>query len=154
MNAPAFEHASIWRRVIATGIDFIIVPVVSFIIMIISGAMETAEAYANNQPWIRGIALGITAYLLLNGWLLFRRGQTVGKWITRIRLVGYGTGETPPIWRLVCIRALFFPMLYLPILYPIVGLFAILPIFDLAHALRADRRCLHDLVSGTRVIPT
>ena len=152
MSESPLENAPVWRRIVATGIDYVIVPLMSFLIMIISGAMETADAYAGHQPWIRGVALGIAAYLLLNGWLLHRRGQTLGKWLLKIRMVDSKNNKIPPLWRFVCVRALFFPTLYLPLLYSIVGLFAIIPLIDLGHALRPDRRCLHDLAAGTRVV--
>ncbi|MEM7100135.1 MAG: RDD family protein [Pseudomonadota bacterium] len=146
----AVEHPAIWRRIVATGIDFILVPAISFVLMIVTGLMETADAYAGYQPWFRGVILGTTAYLLLNGWLLCRRGQTIGKWMTRIRVVTLN-GDVPDWWNLILVRALFFPLLYLPVLYPMVGIFAVVPFIDLAFAISAQRRSLHDLVAGTRV---
>ena len=150
-DAASLEQPAIWRRIVAAGIDFLLVPAVSFVVMLVSGVMENAEAYAGYQPWIRAIALGVAGYLLVNGWLLHRRGQTVGKWLTRIKIVMHADGSVPPLWRLIGIRALFFPLMYLPVFYSMFGLFALLPVVDIAHGLRADRRCLHDMAAGTRV---
>ncbi len=151
IESTATENAAVWRRLVATGIDFVAVPAMSFLVMWVSGVMEHAAAYAGNQPLIRGIGLGIVGYLILNGWLLASRGQTLGKWCTGIKLVGKD-GNKPAWWRLIFIRALFFPLLYLPLLYAVFGLFALLPLIDVLHALRADRRCLHDMAAGTRVV--
>lgn len=140
------------RRVAASLIDFVLVPLVSFLVMLVSGAMESAEAYAGNQIWMRGIGLGVVGYLLLNGWLLHRRGQTLGKMVTGIMIVDAGSGEKASWWRLVFIRALFFPLLYLPLLFSFVGMWALLPLIDQALVLRPDRRCLHDLIAGTAVV--
>ena len=150
--SAAGQRAHTGRRVIASSIDFVLVPLVSFLVMLVSGAMESADAYAGNQIWLRGIGLGVAGYLLINGWLLHRRGQTVGKMVMGIMIVDAQSGEKAAWWRLIAIRALFFPLLYLPLLYSIVGLWALLPLLDQAFALRSDRRCLHDLAAGTAVV--
>ena len=150
--SAVLEPAGIWRRFFAGLIDFIVVPLVSLLVMLVSGAMEHAEAYVGNQPWIRGIGLGIAGYLLVNGWLLYARGQTLGKALTGITVVSDATGEKAALWRLVFIRAWFFAGLYLPLLYGLVGLLALLPVLDHAFVLRTDRRALHDLLAGTRVV--
>lgn len=80
--------------------DFLVVPAVSFIIMLVSGAMETASAYAGVQPFIRPVLLGIAGYLVVNGWLLYARGQTLGKLIAKIQIVDAGSGEIAPLWKL------------------------------------------------------
>ncbi|XOV82830.1 MAG: RDD family protein [bacterium] len=147
----SLQNPHLIRRVVASAIDFVLVPLVSFIVMLVTGVMESAEAYAGNQIWLRGIGLGVVGYLLVNGWLLHRRGQTVGKMCMGIMIIDAKTGEKPPWWRLVFIRALFFPLLYLPVLVASVGLWALLPLLDQAFIFRADRRCLHDLLAGTSV---
>ena len=143
--------APLWRRALATLIDFVSVPAVSFGIMLVSGAMASAEAYAGIQPYVRPVLLGIAGYLLLNGWLLYARGQTVGKALLGIHIVDVNSGNTPALSKLIFIRALFFPLLYLPFGYSFIGLLAVLPLFDLAFGLRGDRRCLHDFAAGTAV---
>ena len=62
------------------------------------------------------------------------------------------TGAKAPLWRLILIRALFFPLMYLPLIYSVVGVWAVLVVVDLAFLFRADRRALHDLAAGTRVV--
>jgi hypothetical protein len=38
-------NAAVWRRVTAAAVDFVIVPSVAMIIMLITGALENAEAW-------------------------------------------------------------------------------------------------------------
>ena len=120
--------------------------------MLVSGAMETASAYAGVQPFVRPVLLGIAGYLLLNGWLLYSRGQTLGKLMTKIQIVSANSGEVAPFWKLIVIRAWFFALLYLPLGYSFVGIFALIPVIDHAFAFRSDRRCLHDILCSTRVV--
>ncbi len=102
-----------------------------------------------------GAAAGGASYLLLNGYGLWRSGQTLGKRVMGVAIVpavevGEGRyGRTPaPLWKLICIRALFFPLLFLSV----VPWIAALPIIDQLPIFLRRRRCLHDLVSGTVVV--
>ncbi|NKC01928.1 MAG: hypothetical protein GKR90_25980 [Pseudomonadales bacterium] len=144
--------ASYGRRVLATLIDFVVVPIVSFLIMLVTGAMESADAYAGLQPFLRGIGLGVVGYLVVNGWWLLQRGQTLGKLVTGIKIVTATSGEKAPVWRLIFLRALFFPLLYLPLAFSFIGYWAFLLLVDLGFSFRKDRRCLHDWVADTRVV--
>lgn len=136
------------RRLVATLIDLFVVPLVSVLVLLVSGVFENAEAYAGNQIYIRGFLLGVAGYLLINGWLLHTRGQTLGKTIMGIMIVSNGTSTPAPLWRLVLIRALFFPTLYLVFFFPL----TLIAIIDQAFIFGKKRRCLHDLVCGTSVV--
>ena len=105
------------------------------------------------------LLLAIASYLLLNGYLLWHRGQTLGKALLGIAVIRTpadltglpdGTFEFVPatFWKLVCIRALFFPLLFVGI----VPYFTILPLLDQLFIFGRQRRCLHDWISGTLVI--
>lgn len=139
--------APIWRRVSATAVDFVVVPVVAMFVMLVSGAIEHAEAWVNGFPWVRVFLLGVVGYLLVNGVLLFRSGQTLGKWLFKIRIVDQSSGEIAPFWKLITLRALFFPLLH----GAFIGYWYLL-LADAAFALRNDRRCLHDILCGTKVV--
>ena len=139
--------ASIWRRVSAAALDFFVVPTVALIIMLISGALESAEAWSDGFPWVRVLLLGLTAYLLVNGVLLWRHGQTFGKWVCKIKVVDQNSGQLPAFWKLIVLRAPFFPLLH----SSLIG-FWYLPAIDLVLGFRADRRCVHDWVCGTKVV--
>ena len=156
-----------FRRLVATAFDVTVVPSLSFVLVMASDVMEDAEDYANVDlmiVWV--ILLAVLSYLILNGYTLWRRGQTLGKLIMGIAIVpaaasGAGGGEpndyTPaPLWKLICVRALFFPLLYLlltPLLFFGATVWpALIPIIDQVLIFGGRRRCIHDLVSGTIVV--
>jgi uncharacterized RDD family membrane protein YckC len=79
--------------------------------------------------------------------LLSRDGQTIGKKVLGIRIVNYVGGENPGFGRAVGLRLWVNGILgSLPTVGAFYGLIDILFIFS------ADRRCIHDLIAGTKVI--
>jgi len=154
-----------FRRLVATLVDAILVPALSFVLVMITDVMEDAEDYANADLMILWIfLLAVVAYLILNGYTLWHRGQTLGKWIMDIAIVpasshiregvmcggdeSKSTYVPAPLWKLICIRALFFPILFLTV----VPWLTLLPVLDQALIFGKRRRCLHDLVAGTIVV--
>jgi len=144
-----------FRRLVATVIDAILVPAVTVVMVMIAGVVEHAEDYTDNWWMLWVFLLAIVSYLLLNGYGLWRRGQTLGKQVMGVAIVpatsgGDGQyGRTPaPLWKLICVRALFFPLLFVSV----VPWIAALPIIDQLLIFMKNRRCLHDLVSGTVVV--
>jgi uncharacterized RDD family membrane protein YckC len=140
-------NSAVWRRVTAAAVDFVTVPSVSMIIMLITGALENAEAWTGGFPWLRVGLLGVVGYLLVNGVLLWRYGQTLGKRLVKIKIVDHESGQVPAVWKLIVLRAPFFPLMHATL----IGFWYLLAL-DLLTGLRADRRCIHDWVSGTRVV--
>ena len=137
------------RRLAATLIDLVLVPVLAILLMLVTGVLEHAADWATNaMPVLRMVALGLASYLILNGWLLWARGQTIGKAIMGIAIVATATGDKPALWKLLFIRGLFFPTLYL-VVWPIA---AALPIVDQLLIFGKKRRCLHDLLCGSSVV--
>lgn len=137
------------RRIAATLIDFVLVPVVAIFIMLVTRVLEHAQDWTDSaMPVVRMIALGFVSYLLLNGLLLATRGQTVGKAVMGITIVSTTTGTKAPLWKLLLIRFWFFPALYL-VFSPYT---AIVPLVDQIFIFRKQRRCLHDLLCGTSVV--
>jgi uncharacterized RDD family membrane protein YckC len=96
---------------------------------------------------LRLASAGWVSYLLLHGWLLHTRGQTVGKWIVGTRIVDMD-GEVPPLARVMLLRLMLLGAVStaLPAQGWALSLFNVLLVF------RADRRCLHDHIAGTRVV--
>ncbi len=94
---------------------------------------------------IASVVIGFAGFLLIHGYLLKTKGQTVGKYLTGIRITDLD-GNLPDFGKLVLLR-------YLPVqlvtLVPLVG--AYVPLLDVLFIFRGDRRCLHDLIAGTRV---
>ncbi len=151
--------ASRWCRLFATAIDAVLVPGLTLFLVMLTGVVEHAEDFVDRWWVFHVLLLGIASYLLLNGYLLWHRGQTLGKALLGIAVVrapAYltglpdGTFETVPVafWKLLCIRALFFPLLFVGI----VPYFTILPLLDQLFIFGRQRRCLHDWISGTLVV--
>ena len=109
MNAAA-RKAGFGRRLVAAAIDFVVVGIAGFVVVIATGAFEDAEDYAGNIL-ARIVAFGFLTYFLVNGLLLWRRSQTVGKAFLGLVVVAAGTDTPAPLSRLV-VRAPFFIALY------------------------------------------
>jgi len=91
--------------------------------------------------------MSIVAFLLVHGYPLATRGQSVGKILVQTRIVSVEDGKILPFSKLIALR-------YLP-LWVAAQIPVVAQIFGLADALfvfRDDRRCIHDLIAGTRVI--
>ena len=58
-------NAAVWRRVTAAAVDFVTVPSVAMIVMLITGALENAEAWTDGFPWRRDDLKGVVGYLML-----------------------------------------------------------------------------------------
>ena len=106
------------------------------------------------------ISLVVIAYIIVQAVMLMRRGQTVGKWIVRTRIVTMD-GEHPSWWRLVLVRPLIIvgAMTRPGIQWAggewgqLVRLaFGGLFLLDALFVLNSDRRALHDHLAGTQVV--
>ncbi|MEM7003187.1 MAG: RDD family protein [Pseudomonadota bacterium] len=140
--------ASPWRRLLSFGIDAILVPGLTFFLVMATGIVEDAEDYTSNIWILQVLMLAVASYLLLNGITLWREGQTLGKRALDIMVVTADGTQTAPFWRLVLIRAWGFPLTFLLPIMPFTLVVAanLLPVFF------GPRRCLHDWLAGTRVI--
>lgn len=105
------------------------------------------------------ISLGSFAvFTAMQGCLLATQGQTIGKWLVGTRIVRADNDEVPTLARTLGLRygtlalglvgTLSVPVLtgVAPYAYVVVGL------IDTALIFRRDRRCLHDLIAGTKVV--
>jgi uncharacterized RDD family membrane protein YckC len=109
----------------------------------------TYVSQGQNPPFLLIVAatvLGFIWYLLVHGYLLKKHGQTVGKMLTGIRISDLN-GNVPDFGKVILLR-------YLPIaiasLIPFVGQY--MALIDVLFIFRSDRRCLHDLLAGTKVL--
>lgn len=143
------------RRLTATLIDMLLVPTLTIFLVMVAGVVEDADDY-RDRWWILFVFLiAVGSYLLLNGYTLWRNGQTLGKKIMGIAMVraaatsnDHHAPTSAPLWQLIGVRALFFPLLFLTV----VPWIAALPIIDQLFIFGKKRRCLHDLAAGTVVI--
>jgi uncharacterized RDD family membrane protein YckC len=113
--------------------------------------LTSFDAFATGSAsmWTPQLAtplLGIAIFLAVHGWLLVRRGQTVGKVVVKIRIVRPdGTLASP-----VRVLALRYGVGWLATLVPAAG--QIWGLLDALMIFRADHRCLHDRIADTLVV--
>jgi uncharacterized RDD family membrane protein YckC len=147
-TTTALPLAGRGRRLAASLIDFVLVPAFAILLMLVTGVLEHATDWSSSaMPFLRILGLALASYVILNLWLLWARGQTVGKALLGIAIVNSKTGAKAELWRLF-FRGLFFAMLYL-IFSPYT---AALPLIDQALIFGKPRRCVHDWVCGTSVV--
>lgn len=147
------QLAARWQRLLATMIDGVLVPSLTIFLVMVAGVVEDAEDFTDRWWILHVLGLAVFSYLLLNGYLLWRHGQTIGKKVLGIAIYAAGQTQSEDIkpaslWRLVCIRALFFPLLFIAI----IPWFAPPALLDQIFIFGKRRRCLHDYVSGTVVL--
>jgi uncharacterized RDD family membrane protein YckC len=137
--------ASRWARLGAALIDGMIAIVITLPVMIALG-YELGQRFV---PTLRQslvlFAAGTGGFLLIHGYLLAARGQTVGKAALNIRIVGLD-GRLRPFGDLLLKRYLLVWVVTSIPFMKWVGLIDSLFVF------RSDRRCVHDLIAGTKVV--
>ena len=91
--------------------------------------------------------VGILLYIAINGYLLVKYGQSVGKKIVGIRVIDSQTYQLLSFGKVVGIRYVAITLLtQIPFIGGLFGLIDVLFIFS------ADKRCIHDLMAGSIVI--
>jgi len=93
------------------------------------------------------ILFGLLMYLVLHGNLLAKYGQTIGKRILKIQIGDVDDNQILPLWKVYLLR--FLPQ-NLVFQIPVIG--GLVAIVDVLFIFRKNRRTLHDLVAGTKVI--
>ena len=139
--------ASRFKRLVATLIDAVLVPTLTIFLVMVFGVVEHAEDFADSYWMLHVLFLAVASYLVLNGYWLIRRGQTVGKRVMGIALRSVD-GKKLNFWRYVFLRGVFFALMF-TIVYPFTALF---PLIDHLLIFSKQRRCLHDYAAGTIVV--
>ena len=146
------ELADLGQRLGAALLDGIIMFVVMVPLMYFGGYFQAilSAMRAGSMPslgLIYGwVGIGFVMFLLVQGYPLYRNGQTWGKKVLGIRIVDL-EGDVPPLGQLVLMRYLVGRVLSQ---IPLLGnLYAIV---DVCFVFRDDRRCIHDHIAGTRVV--
>lgn len=144
------ELAGRWRRLGGSTIDAIAVMLVIFPVLSLYDWESLLKAYASSVPEVLiGAALGIGAFLLLNGYLLAAKGQTIGKWLLNMRIVSVEDGGILSVGKVLGLR--YVPqwvVSQIPLFGGLLALVNVLFIFG------EQRRCVHDLLAGTKVVMT
>ncbi|MDG1205452.1 MAG: RDD family protein [Pseudomonadales bacterium] len=142
------QQSTLSQRFIATCVDFLILPPLGLLVMLVTGLIEDADAYV--MPWfyLRIWGLLILSYLLLQGFPLFTRGQTVGKLLVGIKIVSLD-GTPASAFNLFTRTFVLISIALIPFPYNFLGLLLIIdPLFIFGK----DRRCLHDHIGQTKVV--
>ncbi|MFC1453074.1 RDD family protein [Verrucomicrobiota bacterium] len=140
--------ASRWQRLGGALLDAVIFLAIELPVMFVFGAFDgIAEG--------RGVTLGQTVgffvfhlavFAAINGWLLAKRGQTIGKKVAGTGIVDLD-GNLRPFAVVFFVRyALIGAIANIPVVGPL------FPLVDTLFIFRKNRRCLHDLMAGTRVV--
>ncbi|MCA9127032.1 MAG: RDD family protein [Planctomycetales bacterium] len=145
-----YPDASVTTRFIAFLIDTFVTIVAFGVAAILlfaaaqNGWVESIESQARAiSPMAMVILYGIPLAVYVIQWnLIATRGQTIGKFVTCIRIVTCA-GQVPGFIRGVVVRNWLRALLCV---IPLFGLIDILCIFG------SSRRCIHDFLAGTRVI--
>ncbi|MCC9631929.1 RDD family protein [Blastopirellula sp. JC732] len=153
-ESPSAELPSRWLRLGAAIIDLILVGIVFGVLeSIVQALMITMKLEINSLElmlvlnFILNILFGLGAYLILNAYLLEKNGQTIGKMVCKIKIVGYDDRQIRPLAHILGLRV--FPMMLIeqiPVIGPIAGIINVLMIFN------QEKRCLHDFIAGTIVV--
>lgn len=135
-------------RLAAAIIDTVIAVVILLPMMFVGGYFNgimtgVQPSYGEQALW--GL-IGFTVFLAVQGYPLNASGQTWGKKMLKIKIVDL-EGDKPPFSKLIALRYLPTQAIgFVPVVGSIYGLVNVLFIF------RDDRRCVHDLIAGTRVV--
>ena len=131
--------ASRESRFVARFIDGLIPSLVLFISLIIAETINNLETYT----FFVLSAIGLLFLFIYQAFLLTTKGQSIGKILMKIKIIDYRTNENGGFVQNFLLRSFANSMLTI---IPLYGLVDKLFIFS------ADSRCLHDLISGTKVV--
>ncbi len=148
VNDPTPALAGRGQRLAAAMIDGIISLALVLPVMFLMGTFDYTQR--GEQPpfmlTLNATIFGFLVFMALHFVLLKKYGQTIGKWMLKIRIADLN-GDKPDLKTILLKR-------YLPIsvvgLIPVAGQF--LPMVDILFIFRKDRRCVHDLIAGTQVL--
>ena len=148
--APADDgSATRFARLGASLIDTVISLVIVVPLQVYGGMYDgfpkvKRPEFPHSLLWSLG---GVAVWLAVHGVFLARNAQTVGKKLVGIQMVNVSDGKPAPFYKLVVWRFLPATLLYQ---IPYVG--SVLALVDIGFIFRADRRCVHDHIAGTRVV--
>lgn len=147
-TGPDEDSASRWARLWAYLIDSIILILPYVAVFYLT---DYWEIVSNTDISIAGqllvLLLGFAQYLILNGYLLHKRGQSIGKWALGIKIVSIKTNKIIPLWKVFFFR--YLPPVMVAML-PLIGI--VLALVNDLFIFRKDKRCIHDHLAGTRVV--
>lgn len=155
MALPGDDDAMAGRgvRLGASLIDGVIVMIVFMPLMYVGGYFDVLmDALRQKQQVGFGftmlwVLIGFAMVAAIQGYPLHATGQTWGKRVLKIKIVDLA-GNKPPLLTLLSRRIL---PTHVAGAIPFIG--GLLTLVDVLLIFRNDRRCAHDLIAGTKVVP-
>jgi len=151
------ELANRSTRLAASIADGIVIAIIVLPIQVMTGYFERAQAQQVTLFEQLGMSVfGMFVMLVVNGYLLHTRGQSVGKLLGKIQIVDNDTSELLGIFHVFVLRYMWsLPFAILVALIP--GqtddiIMSVVVLIDILLIFGADRRCLHDMIAGTKVV--
>lgn len=145
INTDGWSLASRWQRLGAWFIDAILNGLAAMAVglPLIWIGIDYSLATLFVLEWV--VTYGL--YLLINGYWMAKDGQTIGKKALGIYMVGNDSNRVVPLGSIVAKRYLpFWVIGSVPVIGNIISLINALFIFG------QEKRCLHDLTAGTKVV--
>ena len=146
-----------FTRFSAALVDGLLILAILLPIQFLTGFIERAQSQQVGVLEQLAMSLaGLIVMLVLNGYLLANRGQTIGKYLTKIQIVDYPSGKLVPFVRLFVFRYLWtLPVVLITAFIPGTTddlLLNFLIFVDALMIFNAKRRCLHDFLARTSVV--
>ncbi len=148
MNFAGHQPASVTSRVLACLVDsalLVVTSILGVLLVVMLGKLNIVDS--QNSEVAAALMLpcifGFSGMLMVGQWVLIStQGQTIGKKMFMIRIVSC-SGRLPGFVQGVILRN------WLRALLSFIPFFALI---DLVFVLGDSRRCIHDLLAGTRVV--
>ncbi len=143
-----YELADRWTRLAANIIDGLIMFIPLFIIALFLFLIAGEDSLTLDGSILYkffAILIFASAYFGVNGYLLIKKGQTLGKKFMDIKIVTVDE-KLPTIKESFILRYLSLALLGL------IPYAHFITFIDILFIFRKDRRCLHDLLAGTKVV--
>jgi len=121
--------------------------------MVVDSAVLVPIGYLVDGEWnfpLYGYGWMAAAFIVwtaIHGYFIVKSSQTIGKRLLRLKVVNFSDGQPTPAVKIVFLRKL--PMNLLGAV-PIVGGIGLL--IGIAFIFGPERRCIHDIIAGTKVV--
>jgi uncharacterized RDD family membrane protein YckC len=157
MDSTRDELAGRLLRLGAAMLDGLLLMAILLPVQFATGFIHRAQLQQNGlMEQFAMSLLGMVVFLLLNGYLLFTRGQTIGKLVAGIQVVDFKTGLLLPFLRIYVYRHLWtLPLVVMVLIIP--GnvddmLISVVVMIDVLLIFGENQRCLHDLFADSKVV--
>jgi len=140
--------ASRLARLGAAIVDAVLALAIALPIGFVTGYLQRVldQTASVGEMAVQAVA-GMIIFLLLHGYLLATRGQTIGKMLLGVRIVDYNTDQLLSFGKLIGLRVV---PVWMVSLIPFAG--GCLVLIDTLFIFGNERRCIHDLIAGTKVV--